>query len=667
MNLNDLRAHIDIESFSKIDLKKSGVFRYAEDSSTEVLCLSYAFGKDKPKLWHPGLGPLPDELVTFVRNGGQCAAHNAGFELTMLNGPAGQKIGFPKTKPQQWVDTAAKAAAHALPRDLGGCAKALRLISKDDAGKAVMLKLSRPRKPTKADPSPRYTPQAYPELFETLYNYCANDVAVEQAIDHRLPDLVPEEQSGWVLDYVINSRGLEIDQEAVALVRKMAADYKEILERECQEITGGFKSSQRDRIMEWCEAQGYKLTGYTAEAIRDMLKADKDTMPPQVKRILEIRKDCSRTSIKKYDALANAVGLDGRLRGMFLFHGAGTGRWAGRIVQLHNLPRGNVKDTIEAVEQILFGDMKWLQVLYPNLMDLFSSTIRSIIRAKDGHELLVCDFSSIEARVLGWVANDPLYQKAFREGLDLYIVMASVLYNEKYEDIAEGVEAGVKKYKDMRQFGKMCILGLGYQMGKSKFKDTCEKMGVFVSDELIEKGVNSYRSTYKRIKLLWNELNEAAIQAVKNPGAVFIAGRCKVSVRGEFLYIKLPSGRKLAYNKPRIMGQPAPWDPEQLLDQVTFMGENSTTKKWERQSTYGGKLVENIVQAIARDLLLFSMKQLELERHTVIGHVHDEVIAEVPIGFSSVKKMEEIMVRTPAWAKGCYVGAEGFASSRYRK
>ena len=667
MNLNDLRAHIDIESFSKVDLRKSGVFRYAEDPSTEVLCLSYAIGHEKPQNWNPSMGPLPERLLDFILSGGKCAAHNAGFELTVLSGPAGQKIGFPKVPPERWVDTAAKAAAHALPRDLGGCAKALRLVNKDDAGKAVMMKLSRPRKPTKADPNPRYTPENYPDLFETLYRYCDNDVLVEQAIDERLPDLMPEEQSGWVLDYIINSRGLEIDMAAVEQVRQMAADYKELLEQECMVLTGGFKSSQRDRIMEWCESQGYPLTGYTAEAIRDMLKADKDTMPPQVKRVLEIRKDCSRTSLKKYDALANAVGLDSRLRGMFLFHGAGTGRWSGRIVQLHNLPRGNVKDTIQAAEQILYGDMKWLQALYPNLMDLFSSTIRSMIRARDGHEFLVCDFASIEARVLGWVANDPLYQKAFREGLDLYIVTASSIYGIPYDEIKAGVKAEIKKYKDMRQFGKMCVLGLGYQMGKKKFKDTCEKQGVFVTDEMIEKGVDSYRATYKRIKALWNEVNDAAIRAVKNPGLVFEAGRCKVSVRGEFLYIKLPSGRKLAYNTPKIIGQPAPWDAEQMLDQVTFMGENSTTKKWERQSSYGGKFVENIVQAIARDLLLFSMKQLELEGYTVIGHVHDEVIAEVPKGFSSVERMEEVMTRIPGWAKGCYVGAEGFASSRYRK
>lgn len=690
--MDDNRCHVDLESFSECDLKKSGVFKYAEHPSTEVLCFYYAFGQGPRKGWKPGL-PIPQEIIDHAAAGGMFAAHNAGFELTMLNAAPGRKIGFPHTRPEQWIDTAAKAAAHSLPRDLGRLAKALGVINKDEAGKKTMLKLSKPRKPTKLDKRTRYTREDSPEDFNTLDSYCDNDVAVEQAVDAMLPDLTPEEQRLWVKDYEINARGLLIDMKAVNEVRRMAAIYKEQLEQEAVEICG-YKTSQRERVLEWLSAQTgparmilggldpdldyscfdelpLKPVGYTADAIRDYLKAlrkacDKlnDESLRSVKRLLEIRRDASRTSIRKYDAFVRATGDDGRLRGMFLFHGAGTGRWAGRIVQLHNLPRGNIKNTVTAAVEIALGDMDWLQVLYPNLMDLFSSTIRSMIMAAPGKVLNVWDFASIEARVLGWVANEPLYQKAFKEGLDLYIVMASQIYKIPYETIAKGVEEEDKYYKDLRQFGKICILALGYQMGLGTFKATCEKWGVEAPDELLQLGLSAYRNSYRRIRNLWYEANNAAIKAIKTKQVVE-CGRCKFAVRKGFLYIKLPSGRKLAYYKPRVEMKMASWGD--MVETVTFMAENPLTRQWERADTYGGKLVENIVQAIARDFLVNAIFNLEDKGYTVIGHVHDEIITEDDKDFGSPEEIEELLCKIPAWGKGCYIGAEGFVTTRYRK
>lgn len=687
-----MRGHFDYETFSMVDLTKAGVYKYAEDPSTEILCVYWAVDNGPVHGWHPGKNNLA-EFIAFLTNPQiTLAAHNASFELTVTNGAAGRKLGLPMLSPSRFLCTAAKAAAHSLPRSLDGASSALGLRPKDGAGKRVMLKLSKPRKPTKDNPATRWTPATAPEDFQVLYAYCANDVEVEREIDNALPDLTPEEQAVWEFDYLINTRGLQVDLKAVHLVQSMSEAHKARLESVCETVSG-FRPGQRDRVIEWCAAQGYPLKGYTALDIKRHLKDPK--IPPQVKEVLYIRSETSRTSVKKYDALAKATCADQRLKGMFLYHGAGTGRWSGRIVQLHNLPRGKFKKMAEVAEQIHCGDIDWLEFLYGSPMDAFSTAIRPMLMAAPGKKLVVADFANIEGRVLAWLAGEEWKLDAFRaydrkEGPDLYLVSAARIYN-----------CTIEEAKPHRQIGKVAELALGFGGGVGAFQKMAGIYGVTLApalesikasatDEMISKAQwawSSYkpgaeeepmteaefmasdlvkhlwRSAHPKSVSFWYDLERAAAAAIQQ-GGVHRVGRVRLGVKGDFLYMELPSKRKLAYYKPAVTVTQTKWGPK---ESVTFMGEHPKTGHWCRLSTYGGSLCENAVQATARDFLVEGLTNVEAAGYPVIGHVHDEAISEVPEDFGSAHEYEAIMTRLPPWGAGCPVAAEGWEGLRYRK
>lgn len=634
---------LDIETCSPLNLTKVGVFRYAEHPETRVVCMSFKLDGRPIKNWSAlGGGPLPQAVINHAASGGKCHAYNAGFEMTVLSGHAGKTIGWPRTKISQWRDTAAKVTSHGLPRSLANAAITLGLPQKDEAGRKVMLKLSKPAGLAKATP----------EELETLYRYCDNDVLVECSIDEVLPELMESEQCLWELDYKINRRGIGVDLDLVGKVQTLIAKYVGAKITRCVELTG-VRPSQRQAILDWCLTQRYDLDSYTAD---DIAKALKGKLPKKVREVLEIRQATAFAAVKKYSAFETSTCADGRLRGMFLFHGAATGRWTGRGAQLHNLSRPVLLKTpeqlTEAIKRIQDG-------LYPvdddkYILTAFKDLVRSMLVAPPGHVFEVSDFSSIEARVLGWMARDPVYQKAFAEDLDLYKVTASFIYGIPMDQLDD----------DQRWLGKTCVLGLGYAMGLPKFIETVAKSGRIVPDELLAKAHTTYRSTYKPIVKLWSDFGTASIKAVQTR-TVQVVGRCSLGVekRGdlEFLYIQLPSGRRLAYFMPAVEPVKTPWGEMRMA--FTALVLNEKTKQLERNPVHGGLLAQHATQAIARDLLangLMNSKDLP-----VVGHVHDETLSELKDGDES--QLPQRMTALPKWAKELNVKAHGFQDRRYRK
>jgi DNA polymerase len=387
---------------------------------------------------------------------------------------------------------------------------------------------------------------------------------------------------------------------------------------------------------------------------KDQIKALQQTATGDVAQALTLRTDAGKSSVAKIETMLEAVCKDGRIRGLLLYHGAATGRWAGRLVQPQNFPRGDVKDPERYIPLVYSKDYDAIDTQEP-ILSVISSLLRGMLVAEDGHRLIAADFAAIEARVLAWLANEELLLETFRDGGDVYKVMASKVYGVAPGDVN----------KDQRQVGKMAILGLGYGMGAKKFTDSCAKAGIELSDDQAKAVVQLYRNTNRQITAFWSALNSAVIRAVKEPGSVHNVGAIKYTSRGGYLWCVLPSKRPLAYAKPKVVERETPWGTTN--EAVSFEGMDSFTKKWERHDLYGGLLAENVTQAVARDIMADAMVRLENKGYPLILSVHDEVVAEVPDGFGSVAEFESLMCQVPDWAVGCPIDAEGYESTRYRK
>ena len=668
-------CHIDVETFSAIDLIKAGAYRYAEDDSTDLLCVCYAFGDGPIHLWVPADGvpaaALPDtidgqttvsprppqDLRDWMASGKQCRAHNAAFERVILNGVVGERYHIPQTTREQWVCTAAKAAAYALPRGLGDAASAIGAPAKSATGRNVMLKLSRPRKPTIKLPQTRFTPEMDPKSFAILYAYCADDVRAERGIDKRLRDLSDYEQEVYVLDQKINDRGLLIDMESVHNVQALVEDYRQSLEAACEQITGGVRVSQTAALAEWIRANGYDLENLQAETVAQALKDP--AAPEQIREVLRYRYLHSMKAPAKYVAMEKAVCEDNRLRGMFIYHGASTGRWVSKIVQMQNLHRGYIKDPSVAIEAYRERDLDWVKTLYQeDPMKVFSSTVRGMIKAAAGHDIMALDFSQIEARVLPWMCGQKDTLRVFESGRDVYVHAAARIFSVKEDKVDD----------KMRFAGKISTLSCGYQGAVGAYTRMAKNYGVAVDEAVALKVVKDWREANPKIVESWYATEAAAKEAIRRPGdLVHIRDRdgelldigkhiCFKVHRG-FLRMRLPSGRMLSYFRPFLN------DEEQLC----FWGVDTFSRKWGETSTYGGSLVQSATQAIARDLMVNGMRNLDGAGYTLIGTVHDEVIMEVPEDFGSVEDAAALMCWTPDWAQGLPVKATGYRDKRYKK
>lgn len=437
--------HLDIETYSEVDLRAAGVYRYAEHPSTEILCFSYAFDDGPVQDWQPGQ-PVPLDVIEHVRNKGEFRAHNAQFERVVLNGVAGQKIGFPRIAIRQCICTAAKMAASGLPRGLDDAAAQLGGIRKDEGGRITMLQLSKPRRGKET----RYTPENAPEKFAILYEYCHTDVEAERSIDHLVPDLSPAEQEIYWLDQVINDRGVLVDVDTVATIQTLVRGYKAQLEQEMIKLTG-FKPSQREKIADWVRGKGVELLDLQATTVAAAVKED---IPPDVRRALIVYSTFNAKATSKFDAIEDAVCADNKLHGMFTYHGAGTGRWTSTIVQLHNLARPVIEDPEAALDVIQQGDLDWLRMNYPKIdpLKVIASCVRPVLVAPEGKTLVFPDYSGIEARYCMWLFGEEWKLEVFRKqdaktGPDSYVSTYARLFGVEPEDVN----------KHQRQIGKVCL------------------------------------------------------------------------------------------------------------------------------------------------------------------------------------------------------------------
>ena len=710
---NPPKATIDFETRSACSIKDCGSWRYSLDPTTQVMCLAFRlphWEKDRTALWHPAfphLGvkeadcPELEELFAWIAEGKLVEAHNAWFERGIWTNICVPKLGWPEVGHRQWRCSAAKAAAHSLPRSLDGCTLALDLRTKKDVeGAKVMKKMAKPRKPRVAEVKsfvaqqdgvpaikqcvvttvatdtgwkasvswdggerdfslPFYWHESV-EMIERLCAYCRKDVLAEEAVSHRLRDLSAKETEMYLMDQAINQRGFQLDREGIEAALEVVNGIFSDLNKELVELTGGRveKATQRARMIQWFNEMGLPLEDTQGSTLDGWLK--REDLEADVRRGLELVRALGRSSTAKFVAAENWASPGAwRVHGGLLYHGAGTGRWSGSGVQPHNFPRGSIKDMDFAWEVIKTKDVAFMEMMYGDVMTLLSHALRGMIVPTPGRKLMVADYAAIEARVVLWLAGDEDALNIFRRNECIYMAMATEIYGRPITDKV--------KQADERQMGKQAVLGLGYQMGAKKFQATlAEKWGIFIELDFAQQIVDTYREKFWRIKKMWWDQEAAAIAAVRHPGRTFRCGKVFWRSFDGFLHCKLPSGRLLGYSEPRIFKKKTPWGEER--DCLTYMGVDPYTKKWRRQDTYGGMLVENITQAVARDLMADAMLRCHEEgMYDVILSVHDELIAECDEGVGSVKDFETVMAHVPDWAAGCPVSAEGWTGYRYKK
>lgn len=633
--------HLDFETYSEADLKNIGAWAYSKHPTTEVICMAYTIDDSLPVLLKD-TADITEFLLRSFEKKRRFKAWNSFFELAICVNVLGideaKNIDF-------WEDTAAAAATLALPRSLGQCGAAIGLeqdMQKDKRGSYLIQRLCKLYRGKRVRD---------PELLNELYEYCKQDVVAEREIQKRLRPLTQNERRVWQLDQKINLRGIHIDSELVDSAIDVIAQVNETLNKEVAEITNGelINVSQRVKVMSYISSLGYELKGYNKASLTKAL-SDKN-LPPIARRLVEIRRQTGKTSTAKYASLKKIKTEESKAHGLLMYHGASTGRWTGRLFQPQNLPRSSFDDIDTCIEVIKTRDAELLTAIYDDPMEALSSCVRGVICASKGKRLIVSDYSAIEARVLPWLSGQEDVLDVFRSHGKIYEHTASQIYNKHIDGVT----------KDERFIGKVATLALGYQGGAKAFQGMAEIYGAEIDEDQADRIKTDWRDANHKTVRYWWDCDKAAVKAVQNPGKTFTVRSVAFRVVAGFLFCKLPSGRLLAYYQPRIaIGK---FDNPQ----VTFMGINTITRKWERLDTYGGKLVENITQAVARDIIVSAMFLVEEHGYELISSVHDELIAEVDEDFGSVEEFEQLMCVLPPWASGLPIAAEGFESKRYRK
>jgi DNA polymerase bacteriophage-type len=634
---------IDFETRSHANLPDVGLDIYANDPTTEVLCI--AFGTEPQNVICSSISePYLKPLLDHVRNGGKIQAWNAMFEYAIWNCVCVPKYGWPPLKLEQCIDTMAIAAANNVPQSLDDAGNFMNSEHKKDAvGKRLIMKLSKP--------SSKGVFNEDPELLKQLFDYCAQDVRTEMAIGSVLRPLTDVEQEVWTLTQRINLRGVPVDprelQNAVLAVERAQGE----IDRESLQLTG-CKPSERAKLLEWINQKipHAPMADLTAETVDKMLQCN---IFPVIKRALELRQEGSQTSVAKYAKMLE-IQREGRIRNTLVYHGASTGRWASRGgLNLQNIARPTLADgEIErAIPRVFDGGL--------GSMSELSSLVRSAISAPPGQTFVDVDFSSIENRVGVWLAGQRDKVELFRKGLDEYKVFASEsLYRVPYEEVT----------KDMRQVSKSAVLGAMFGQGAKGLVKYAEGMGVKLSEGQAKNAVDSYRMSYTLVKALWAQCEGAAIQAVENPGNPFRAGnKLILKCAKNALWMQLPSGRLICWQRPELELVTTPWGQQKLG--VTVHSQNTFTRQWSRNQIIGSSIFQSAVQGTARDCLAFAMLNLEKAGYEVINSIHDEVLllVEEQNGESAMEDVIRIMVTPPPWAPDFPLAAEGWYGKRYRK
>jgi DNA polymerase len=631
---------IDFETRSAVDLRKTGVYKYAADASTDIWCMAYkAPWSDDVQVWVPG-DDMDVRLEDWIVEGGLLSAWNANFERTIWNEIMVGRYQWPRTKIKQWRCTMAQASAMGLPRALGQAAAVLGVEEqKDKTGAALMLRMARPRK-VNADGT--YTWWNTKDKIAQLIDYCKQDVRTELSVAETLLAMPDSERRLYQLDQRINDRGVALDVDLVHRVKALAENASVEIDAEIQRLTkGSVKAATNGMdLVAWLNSHGIATKSVDKQTVARLLTYDR--LHPVIRQVLLLRQNGAKSSTAKYDAMLHAVNGDGRMRGLLVYHGAATGRWSGKLVQPQNFPRPQKKQQeLDEIIAKLKADKDVSEHGAGTV--LASDLLRSMLIADEGHRLMFADYSAIEARVLAWVSGQSDLVETFRKGGDVYKEMASAIYNVDVGCVTDA----------QRQVGKMAILGCGYGMGGKRFAEQCATMGIKVDEDEAKRIVAVYREKNNMIAQYWRDIEEEFVEMVKEAGRV---GTVPLS---------LPSGRSLTYHNPRIIQRETPWGAMRDTAQVDTL--NSVTRQWTSQIIWGGLLTENVVQATARDMMATAMMALEIKGYPVILSVHDEIICEVPEDFGSLDEMIDIMTRVPAWAEGCPINAEGKEGKRYRK
>lgn len=646
---------IDFETRSTVDLKVAGLDNYSKHPDTDIWCLCWVLeGGTHPISGHNGRN-LPAQVAMAIECGATVVAHNAHFEWSIWNNICVPRYGWPELDIKQVRCTMAMAYAMSLPGSLDKCAQAIGLdVTKDMAGHRLMMKMCKPRK-TK-DGSLQWWDSS--ENIDRLTQYCATDVEVERQLYAKLMQLSDSEQRLWQLDHKINQRGIYVDLHSIDAAIQVVEHEQLRLDSEMSHVTAGVVTacSQAKKLTDWLRYKGISVEGV---AKADISAALDETLPADVRKALTLRAEAAKSSTAKLVAMKESASSDSRVRGTAQYHGASTGRWAGRRIQPQNMPRGKLeaKEVNAAIKLFIDGNRDLVDLLYGQPMDVISSCLRGMITASPGNDLIACDFNAIEARVLAWLAGEESVLDIFRGEGKIYEHAAAGIYNKPMADVD----------KIERQIGKVAVLALGYQGGVGAFQQMARGYGVQVSDTKADEIKTAWREANPAIVRYWWALEGAAVDAVLDAGGVYTAGAKGREVKfrkvGDWLFCQLPSKRVLTYPFPRIVTNK--FD----RDAIQYMGVDSFSKKWTLIDTYGGKLSENITQAVARDLLADALIRLDDHGYDIVAHVHDEVIIEIPATSppDTLEKVEHLMAQAPAWADGLPLSAEGWRDFRYKK
>lgn len=634
---------IDIETYSSVDLGKAGVFKYAEAPDFRILLIGYSLDGGPVHVLRGGIWPYEpasEFLEALMDPSILKTAFNANFEITCLSHWMGREL-----DPAEWDCTMIRAATLGLPLTLEGAGKALGLPEdqqKLKTGKELIRFFSKPNRKGE-----RNLPKDAPEKWAEFQKYNEQDVIAEMKIREKILDLSEprSERELWCLDQRINRRGVRIDRAMAEGIVEYEKKRKPRLKAYAQELTGLPNPNSVQQLRGWMEEQGVMTEDLTKDTVSALLK---ESIPENIKEVLRVRRAMGKTSTKKYQAMLDAVCEDDRVRGLLQFYGSRTGRWAGRLVQVQNLPQNHLEDLDLARALVKERDFDMLELLYGDPSRVLSELIRTTFIPSDGKMFVVSDFSAIEARVIAWLAGEKWRLDVFRSGGDIYCASASRIYGVPVE------KHGINGH--LRQRGKVAELALGYQggVGAMKRMDTTGS----VPEEEMEKIVRDWRHASPKIVRLWRDVEDTARRAIRDGGTLKTHGitfkkRAKEGV--SFLIITLPSGRFISYPYPRLTGD----------DRITYMGVNQTTKKWERIETYGGKMVENIVQAIARDCLAVAMTRVEEAGHPIVMHIHDEMVIEADA--DALDEVNRLMAAPIVWAPGLPLRGDGYVTPYYRK
>ena len=639
---------IDIETYSEVDLPKSGVYAYSDSPSFEILLFAYAFNDEPTQIVDLACGEVLPERVrralddpTVIKT-----AFNAAFERTCISRYLGKQL-----SPESWQCTAVQSAMLALPLSLDGVGEVLKIQRKKlKEGADLVRYFSLPCKPTKSNGGrTRNRPADAPEKWERFKEYCIRDVDAEREIREKLHNFpIPDsEMMLYRMDQEINDRGILVDRELVAGAVECDNRYKDLVTARAYELTGLENPNSPAQIKGWLADRGVSVDSLDKKAVKGMISDAQG----EVLEVLQLRLLMAKTSVKKYEAIERSVCSDGRVHGLLQFYGANrTGRWAGRLVQVQNLPQNHIQQLELCRELVKRRDLETLDMLFDSTPGVLSELIRTAFIPKTGCRFVVADFAAIEARVLAWFSGEQWRLNTFAEGGDIYCASASQMFGVP---VVKHGENG-----HLRQKGKIAELALGYG-GSVGALTAMGALEMGMQEEELQPLVNQWRGSNPHITKFWWDVDAAAVKAVKEKTTVPYGNLC-FSYESGILFVTLPSGRRLSYIKPRMC------ENRYGRDSLSYEGVGES-KKWMRIETYGPKLVENIVQGTARDLLAYAMLQLRNAGFDIVMHIHDEAVLEVPEGVSSVDEICRIMAVAPDWAIGLPLRADGYECPFYKK